>query len=50
MPDKLVATLVMFLEQNEGKLPKRAGRKEFMKLSEKEIEHIENEYRKIFLE
>ena len=29
MPDKLVATLVRFLEQNNGTLSKRAGTKEF---------------------
>ncbi len=50
MPDKLVATLVRFLEQNEGKLSKRARKKEFIELEDNEIKHIENNYREIFSE
>jgi hypothetical protein len=50
MPDKLVSTLVRFLEQNEGKLSKRAKTKEFVELNENEVEQIENHYREIFPE
>lgn len=48
MPDKLVATLVRFLEQHQGRLSKRAKEKEFNMLSEKEIEKIETAYSSIF--
>lgn len=50
MPDKMVAALVRFLEQNEGKLSKRAKTKEFVELTDDDIEKIENQYREIFLE
>lgn len=50
MPDKMVAMLVRFLEQNNGKLSKRATTKEFKALTEREIEDIENRYREIFTE
>jgi len=49
MPDNLIATLVRFLEQNDGKLSKRAKEKEFVALSESEIHNIENRFRKIFI-
>ncbi|MBK9642075.1 MAG: Fic family protein [Saprospiraceae bacterium] len=48
MPDKLVALLVRFLEQNGGSLSKRAKENEFDKLNEEEISKIETEYQKIF--
>ncbi|MGM0532701.1 MAG: Fic family protein, partial [Bacteroidota bacterium] len=48
MPDKMVATLVRFLEQNEGKLSKRAREKEFAQITEKEIQKIEDYYNGIF--
>lgn len=48
MPDKKVALLVLFLEQNEGKLSKRALDREFSKLETKEIQEIEKEYSVIF--
>ncbi len=41
MPDKLVATLVRFLEQNNGTLSKRARTKEFAELTDDEIKEIE---------
>jgi len=50
MPDRTVALLVRFLEQNNGRLSERARRKEFAKLSEKEIMEIEREYNEIFKE
>jgi len=48
MPDKTVALLVRFLEQNEGKLSKRAKEKEFSALSREEIKNIEKHYSEIF--
>ena len=50
MPDKMVAILVRFLEQNDGVLSKRALKKEFSALKEKEIKEIESSYKSIFLE
>jgi Fic family protein len=48
MPDRTVALLVRFLEQNKGQLSQRAKEKEFSKLSEKEIEVIENIFEETF--
>ncbi len=48
MPDKLVATLVRFLEQNDGVLSKRAQTKEFAGLEADEISEIENTFKVIF--
>lgn len=50
MPDKTVALIVRFLEQNEGKLSKRARTREFSALNEDEIILIEDKYNEIFLE
>ena len=48
MPDKLVALLVRFLDQNEGKLSKRAREKEFASLKDSELTVIQNKYIEIF--
>ena len=48
MPDKMVALLVRFLEQNNGELSKRAREKEFEALSETEVNQIEMRYNEIF--
>ena len=48
MPDKTVALLVRFLEQNEGKLSKRAKEQEFSDLSVSEIEMIEKHFADVF--
>ncbi|MRT92636.1 Fic family protein [Ancylomarina sp. 16SWW S1-10-2] len=48
MPDKLVALLVRFLEQNAGKLSQRAMEKEFASLSDTEVEEIERKYVLVF--
>ena len=48
MPDKLVATLVRFLEQNNGALSKRARTKEFKALTEIEINNIESKFLEVF--
>lgn len=50
MPDKMVATLVRFLEQSNGLLSKRVREKEFKTLTEKEAKKIELLYKKIFSE
>lgn len=50
MPDKLIATLVRFLEQNNGVLFKSAREKEFSMLGMDEIAEIETEYKAIFSE
>jgi hypothetical protein len=44
MPDKTVALLIRFLEQNNGRLSKRAIEKEFSVLTEEEIKNIEDSY------
>ncbi len=49
MPDKMVAQLIRFLDQNAGKLSKRARTKEFAILTEIEIDDIERHYKTIFL-
>jgi len=49
MPDTTVALLVRFLEQNNGKLSKRAKEKEFVELKENEIQSIEENFQRIFI-
>lgn len=48
MPDKLIAILVRFLEQDNGSLSKRAREKEFEGLTDKEVLFIEKTYGEIF--
>ncbi|HKI90248.1 MAG TPA: Fic family protein [Draconibacterium sp.] len=48
MPDKMVALLVRFLEQENGTLSKRAREKEFSALTDTEINQIESKYNEIF--
>ena len=48
MPDKMVAILVRFLEQNNGVLSKRALKNEFSRLKVEEIKEIESNYSSIF--
>jgi Fic family protein len=50
MPDKIVALLVRFLEQNNGSLSNRAKNKEFIALKKEEITAIENKFIAIFTE
>ena len=50
MPDKMVAILVRFLEQNNGILSKRALKKEFSELNEDEVKSIQDTYQTIFLD
>lgn len=49
MPDKLIAMIIRFLEQNNGKLSKRAKMKEFSVLTDLEVLEIENRYEEIML-
>lgn len=48
MPDKTVALLIRFLEQNNGILSNRSRTKEFAALTNDEIQLIENQYQIIF--
>jgi Fic family protein len=50
MPDKMVAILVRFLEQNQGILSKRALKKELSELKEEERKDIQASYNNIFLD
>lgn len=50
MPDKAIALLVRILEQNNGKLSKRARENEFAALTENELREIEENFNKIILE
>ncbi len=45
---KLVDLLIHFLAQNDGKLSKRARKREFEKLTDREIQAIEHKYAQIF--
>lgn len=49
MPDKMIALLVRFLAQGEGKLSKRAKEKEFDMLTAEEVVHIEGIYSETFM-
>jgi len=46
----MVAILIRFLTQNNGKLSKRALGKEFTELSEEEVVDIENQYKFYFMD
>jgi len=48
MPDKEVALLIRFLEQNNGKLSNRAIEKEFTELTGEEITEIEEHFQIYF--
>lgn len=48
MPDKIVALVVRFLEQNEGKFSKRAQENEFSSLKPGEVLEIEEKFREVF--
>lgn len=49
MPDNIIALLFKFLEQNNGKLSKRARENEFSRLSDLEALDIEQKYHDIFI-
>jgi hypothetical protein len=48
MPDKTVALLIRFLEQNNSTISKRAREKEFKDLTDVEIQEIEKQYQLYF--
>lgn len=48
MPDRLASLLIKFLQQENGRLSKRAKEKEFKELSDEEIITIESKYQSIF--
>jgi Fic family protein len=48
MPDQLIDLLIKFLQQNNGKISKRARQKEFKALSEQESQEIEMLFTEIF--
>lgn len=48
MPDKLVAQLIRFLEQGNGRLSKRAREKAFSALTDEEVRSIEKQFQEIF--
>lgn len=48
MPDRMVALLIRFLEQNNGILSKRAREKEFTALHDDEMSAIQDRYTSIF--
>lgn len=48
MPERTVALLFRFLQQNDGKLSKRAREKEFSALTDEEATHIESLYQTVF--
>jgi hypothetical protein len=48
MPDGMIDLLIRFLDQNNGRLSKRARDKEFSRLTEAEVQTIERKYADIF--
>jgi hypothetical protein len=50
MPDRLVQNLIMFIRQNDGKLPKKRREREFVALTNDEVSRIEEIYREAFAE
>ena len=48
MPDRIVALLIRFLDQNNGKLSNRAKSKEFQELTSDEMKEIERQHQIIF--
>ena len=50
MPDNMISLLVVFLEQGNGKLSKRAKSNEFNKLTVDEICSIEKQFQSVFLD
>jgi Fic family protein len=50
MPEKTIALLIRYLEQNNGTLSKRGNENEFAELRDNEIVEIENQFRIIFID
>lgn len=50
MSDKMIASLIRFLSQTDGKFSKHALEKEFSDLTGEEVKEIENQYKFYFIE
>ena len=48
MPDRMINLLIIFLQQNDGKLSSKAKQKEFIDLTKEEISVLEQKYSEIF--
>ena len=48
MPDRLAQNLLMFMRQNDGRIPKRRRDNEFAALTDEEAERIETIYDEVF--
>jgi len=48
MPDRLIDLLIQFLYQNNGQLSQRARNKEFLKLTDTEVQGLEYKFKEIF--
>ena len=48
MPDRTVNLLIRFLYQNDGRLSKRARGKEFLTLTDEEVQLFESKFKEIF--
>jgi hypothetical protein len=48
MPDRLAQSLIMFMRQNGGVLPKRRRENEFAALTDNEVEQVEKIYGEVF--
>jgi hypothetical protein len=49
MPDQIADKFIMFMRQNEWKLPKKRRQDEFAKLTDKEVSELESIVRKGFI-
>ena len=48
MPDRLAQNLIMFMRQNDGKIPTRRRKREFAALTDEEAKRIEAIYSEVF--
>jgi hypothetical protein len=48
MPDRLAQDVIMFIRQNNGKLPKNRRERESAALTDEETKRIEEIYREVF--
>jgi len=48
MPDRLAQNLLMFMRQNDGRIPRRRRENEFAKLTDEEVKRIEAIYDEVF--
>ena len=49
-PDRLVQDLLMFMRQNDGRLPKRRRESEFAALTDDEVKRVEAIYAEVFVD